>query len=246
MQLSLELVPRSIDNLKQQLSIAAQYANRFHRTNLPDLKRFELRSWDAARISREHFKQVVPHIRAIDFDINNPTALFKIIEDYNFEEVLLVKGDLPTDRSVRVYPTSTLDLIQAVREHFPEIKIYAAFDPYRSSLREELAYIKQKVNAGADGFFSQPFFDMRLIEVYAEHVNLQSVYWGVSPVMSDGSKNYWQTTNRAIFPRSFEPTMDWNVNFFKEVLEFCQRAESNCYLMPIRLNLAEFLRKSFE
>ncbi len=48
--------------------------------------------------------------------------------------------------------------------------IYAGLDPYRDSLQSELNYTNEKLEAGADGLFTQPFFDLRWMEIYADHL----------------------------------------------------------------------------
>jgi methylenetetrahydrofolate reductase (NADPH) len=106
--------------------------------------------------------------------------------------------------------------------------------------------LQQKIEAGATGFFSQPFFDLRLLEIYSEYLEGYDVYWGVSPVTGERSKLYWETRNRAIFPKSFAPTLEWNVRFGQEVMNFCRNNSFNLYLMPINVNLTNYLKKLFE
>jgi methylenetetrahydrofolate reductase (NADPH) len=127
----------------------------------------------------------------------------------------------------------------------PELRIFAAFDPYRTNIRFELDYVRAKENAGAEGFFSQPFFDLRLLEIYAEYLEGKQVFWGVSPVLSGPSRNYWESRNRAVFPKSFRADLFWNVDFGRRVLQFCESNQFNLYLMPIKINLEEYLAGLF-
>ncbi|MBC7959193.1 MAG: methylenetetrahydrofolate reductase, partial [Vallitaleaceae bacterium] len=120
---------------------------------------------------------------------------------------------------------------------------YAAIDPYRDSIKNELVYVKRKLYAGADGFFTQPFFDLRTIEIYHELLENQQVYFGLAPVLSERSKNYWYAKNHVIFPKDFNPDMDWNIGFAKKVLSFCQANGRDVYLMPIRTNIENYLSK---
>ncbi|MCL2130216.1 MAG: methylenetetrahydrofolate reductase, partial [Treponema sp.] len=102
-----------------------------------------------------------------------------------------------------------------------------------------------KEEAGADGFFSQPFFDLRLIEIYAEYLEGKNVFWGISPVISNASRNYWESRNRAIFPRSFKPDLRWNIDFGRRVLDFCRNTGFNLYMMPVRLDIGTYLAELF-
>ena len=77
--------------------------------------------------------------------------------------------------------------------------------------------------------------------MYAELLEGKDVYWGVSPVLSDKSVNYWETKNNVVFTKNFEPTLEWNLGFAKEVLSFVKKTNSNIYFMPIRTKLADYL-----
>jgi methylenetetrahydrofolate reductase (NADPH) len=127
----------------------------------------------------------------------------------------------------------------------PELEIYGAFDPYRNNIRYELDYLLAKEEAGASGFMSQPFFDLRLLEIYAEYLEGKRVFWGVAPVLNEGNRNYWESRNRAIFPRSFRPGLSWNIEFAREVWNFCGSNSFNLYLMPIKVDLQTYLEGIF-
>ena len=159
----------------------------------------------------------------------------------NFKEILLIFGDKPQQIGHKVYHTTSPELIRFTKQERPDIKVYGAIDPYRSSFQEELAFVDRKLHAGADGFFTQPFFDIRLMEVYADLLKGTEVFWGISPVLTENSQNYWETRNMAFFPADFKPTMEWNKNFAKEAIQFAQRTDSNLYFMPIRADIKEYL-----
>ena len=144
-----------------------------------------------------------------------------------------------------VYPTNSVDVIWKFRKEMPEVKVYAGIDQYRSSLAQELYRIKRKLQAGAAGFFTQPFFDMRFLSVYADMLQGLEVYWGISPVMSARSQSYWERKNHVVFPHAFEPTLDWSVAFAKEVMDFAEHEDANVYLMPIKTNLEAYLAGVF-
>ena len=250
MIVSLEAVPRDRGTLVNTARTALAFPG-IGLINVPDLPRFSIRSWEACAIieDAEHDLRPLipmPHIRAIDFDLNVPFPHRDNFKDLGIEQALVIAGDPPLESvKCKIYPTKTPAFIKKLKAELPDLKIYAAFDPYRSNIRYELDYLKAKEDSGADGFFSQPFFDLRLMEIYAEYLEGKDVYWGISPVLSATSRNYWESRNRAIFPRSFRPDLDWNVNFGRQVLAFCKSKGFNLFLMPIQVDLEAYLKGIF-
>jgi len=246
MKISLELVPRTEQYICEQVAFVEQAIPQITEINFPDLLRFDIRSWDACRMIAHSKLDRLTHLRAIDFDMHQPFPLTDFLKEHHISKVLVIEGDKPQDMKHVIYPSTSIELIRKLKKEVEGITIFAAFDPYRNNIRYELEYLSQKIEAGATGFFSQPFFDLRLLEIYSEYLEGQNVYWGISPVTGDHSKLYWETRNRAVFPKSFMPTLDWNVRFGKEVMTFCRKSNFNLYLMPIKINLSNYLRRLFE
>lgn len=240
-KIAIELVPRNREALEHDL---LQVKNNFPQIdiiNIPDLLKFELRSWDACSQAKTHFSHAIPHLRAIDFDLSQPFPLTETFTEAGFDSVLVIAGDQPQDMSRRVYRTSSTELIRAIKVALPDMKVYAGIDPYRTGIKTELDYVKRKLDAGAEGFFTQPFFDLRLMEIYRDLLAGLEVFWGISPVMSARSKDYWDNLNNAIFPPDFEPTLQWNRDFARQALDFVERTDTNLYFMPIRVDLVKYL-----
>ncbi|MDR0706721.1 MAG: methylenetetrahydrofolate reductase [Treponema sp.] len=247
MLVSLETVPRNAEALAQTAGIVRNFPS-INTVNIPDLLRLPLRSWDASVSLAAELpdKIFIPHIRAIDFDMKKPFPLAGLFHSNNISTILVIAGDPPEKAaSHKIYPTETVPFIKKLKKELPETRIYAAFDPYRSNIRYEFDYLRKKEDAGAIGFMSQPFFDLRLLEIYAEYLEGKEVFWGVSPVVLPQSRNYWETRNRAVFPKSFEPAMEWNVRFGRQVINFCKERGFNLYLMPIKVDVPAYLAGLF-
>lgn len=240
-RISIELVPRSPESLAGDLEILREGFKSVQMVNIPDILRYELRSWEACRQAKHTVPCAIPHLRAMDFDLDGLGPLKEVLSRGDLGEVLVVQGDPPQDLGHRVFPTKSVDLIRVIKSLMPQVKVYAAIDPYRNSFRQEMAYIEAKVDAGADGFFTQPFFDQGLMEVWADLLKGAEVFWGVSPVASERTQRYWETKNNAIFPGAFKPTLEWNRQFAKEALAWARSRNTNIYFMPIRLDLMSYL-----
>ncbi|TYP74899.1 methylenetetrahydrofolate reductase [Paenibacillus methanolicus] len=241
LNISIELIPRDTAHLEAELELVQTGYASINAINIPDLLRLSTRSWEGAAQAGRRFDTCIPHIRAIDFNLKQHFGLPDVLDEHGIDQVLVVTGDPPQDMTRSVYPTTSLDLIRKLKQARPAMKVYGAIDPYRDNFRAEYDYIQRKLDAGVDGFFTQPFFDLRLMEVYHELMGRQEIYWGVSPVMSERSRNYWETKNNAIFPGGFEPTLEWNTRFARSVLDYGATTGTNVYLMPIKVDLKAYL-----
>jgi len=242
----LEVVPRDTETILNEVNYVKNNFAQISGINIPDLLRFENRSWIVASKIKNIFSNVIPHLRAIDFDLDNCDEIIEYLKLSKISSALVIKGDPPTDMSKKVYPTTSIKLIKKLKKEISNLKIYAAVDQYRVGIKDEFDYIEMKKDAGADGFLTQPFFDLRLIDIFTEKLRGMDVYIGISPVITEKSQSYWESRNRAYFPKDFKVTMDWNVKFAKNVIEYCSKNELNTYLMPIRINLEEYLNKIFK
>lgn len=240
-KIAVELVPRDLAIFEEELKAIKADIPDVDFINIPDLLSCDIRSWDGAGIAKKYFKDAVPHLRAMDFDFTCELPIKDKLKKYDIKEVLVIEGDPPQTMTHQVYPTISTDIIKKFSDEMPDIKVYAGIDQYRSSIKEEEYRIRRKMLAGAKGFFTQPFFDMRYLEIYADILDGMDIYWGVSPVLSQRSVSYWRNKNNVIFPKDFEPTLEWNVAFARKVVEFAKAHNQNVYLMPIKAKIMPYL-----
>lgn len=241
MRISVELVPRSAEALQAELESLRLELPGVSTVNIPDLLRFPLRSWQACAQAKRLLPHAIPHVRAIDIDPRKPLPMARLLAEHGIDEVLVVTGDAPADMSRTVFDTTPLQVIRKFREELPGVRVYAALDPYRQGFAAERDYALRKLEAGAAGLFSQPFFDRRLMEVYADLLEGVDVFWGVTTVTGARSLGYWKNRNRAVFPAGFEPTLAWSRRLAREALAFARERNANLYFMPIRSSLSDYL-----
>lgn len=239
--ISVELVPRSPEQLAAELTAVGERFPALDTVNIPDLERFSLRSWDACALARPRFARAIPHLRALDVDLDQIEIWAERLVERDLRQVIVVRGDPPQTPDRRVHPTTSAELIAALKRALPGLRIYAALDPYRGAPREEVDGLAAKRDAGADGFFTQPFFDLRLMEVWGEHVGEADVYWGVSPVTRAASRRYWETKNGVVFPAAFGLDLDSNQAFARAALEWADDRKHGVYFMPIREDAVTYL-----
>ncbi|MEO5378359.1 MAG: methylenetetrahydrofolate reductase [Magnetococcus sp. DMHC-6] len=238
MRISIELVPRNEAALLEELAIVRHHLSGVETINIPDLPRFDVRSWSGCVLTKQSFPHAIPHIRAIDLHPDRPLPMGALLVAHGIDEVLIITGDSIPGAIPR---GSSLEIIRKFKKELPHIKIYAALDPYRSSIQQELDYLKQKLEAGADGFFTQPFFDIRFMEIYADLLAEIPIFWGISPVTTERSQAYWTRRNRVVFPKRFQPTLEWNQHFAKQALIFAKERGGHLYFMPIQTDIRSYL-----
>jgi methylenetetrahydrofolate reductase (NADPH) len=247
MRVSIELVPRDAETLRVQVDETLCLGPRVAVTNLPDLLRFDLRSWDAACLARDHARlagrdlTAVPHVRAMDVDVGRAWRPAAGMAAAGIRDVVVIQGDPPVDMRHAVTGSTSLDVIAKLRREHPDWTIYAALDPYRQGIAQERDYALRKLDAGADGFFTQPFFDLRLMGAWQDVLPRVSIFWGVTSVTSVRSMRYWTVRNRAVFPAGFEPTLAWHRRFAADVVRFAEEHDTDLYFMPIRVGIGDWL-----
>jgi methylenetetrahydrofolate reductase (NADPH) len=242
MRISVELVPRSREAVARQLDEVRALPG-VDTVNVPDIVRFPLRSWDACGDARACGLRAVPHLRAVDVDLEAALPFADALARHGIDEVLVVAGDAPADMARPAYETSSEALIRRLARERPELTVYAALDPYRQGFVAERDYASRKLDAGAHGLFTQPFFDLRLLEVWGDVVDRLGVpvFWGATSVTSERSQRYWTSRNRAVLPAGFAPTLAHSREVARGVLTFARRRGEHAYFMPIRVSSLAYL-----
>lgn len=246
---SFELIQRDSESLRAELDLVSKYKDRIDAINFPDLFRLKIKSWEAAPIAKQIFPAAIPHIRAMDIDLTKPLPMKKSFEENSLTEVLIIEGDPPQVAEHIVYPTQTTDVIRKFHEELPSVKVYAGIDQYRNGMRDEFYRIERKLQAGAAGFFTQPFYDLRFAEMYSDMLEgmipRDEIYWGISPILSSSMLSYWERKNRVVFTQGFSESFEWNIEMAKRTMEFAEKHDGSLYFMPISVDLKKYLEGLF-
>ena len=239
-RISIELVPHSYKETNENIRYINESLLAVDIINIPDISRLTIRSWEISAYCKRKRKVVIPHIRALDFDCNKPFILKNFFEEHSIDEIIVVNGDeIISEHKKKFYHNSdSITLMKKIKTEMPNIKIYGAIDPYRNSLKEEYDYIQRKAEAGFDGFFTQPIFDLRLLELYANMTQDLNVFWGISPVVSKKSAEYWENINKVVLPHDFKPTIEYNAEYANNALKLLPNA--SFYFMPIKVDIRDY------
>lgn len=232
--ISVELIPRNEESLIQEAQLLSQIPEITH-INIPDLARFSIRSHAATALLHKEFRDrfiYVPHIPAMHIAELAPSDI-----------PLVVQGDHAQD----VPRESTFGSLHLIKHYTHQgFAPMAAIDQYRSALKDEVAYIHQKIEAGSTGFFTQPFFSLTHAlfwhECIPEHAQ---TFYGVSPVMTENSARYWVEKNSVIFPPDFSIEYRWQIQFGKKMIKWAKERNTSLYFMPIRTPIKEYMNELF-
>lgn len=246
-RISVELVPRSEESVRSEMSQVAQRLSGVDTINIPDLLKFDLRSWQATEVAREAVSRgdgtayrTIPHIRAADVDPDAPLPMAD--EARRTGELLIVSGDDADYFHSSTYPVDAVDVIRRVKSELPDVTIYAGLDPYRQAMTTEMRYLDRKLAAGASGIFTQPFFDTHLMAAWAAVLPEDiDVWWGATSVTTSGAMGYWRRRNRVVFPAGFDSSMPWQRDFARRVVDFARERGHHAYLMPVRASVVDYL-----
>jgi methylenetetrahydrofolate reductase (NADPH) len=236
--ISLELVPRDLQSLLDEARTCIGQMN-IDRINIPDIKRLPLRSHDAALYLAQAGVSTVPHVRVKDRPLNETLNYVDQLIAAGVQEILFVSGDVIP--GIDSYDVQVLSVIEAVKSKHPSCQVYGGLDPYRQDLRGEMLYAKDKISAGCDALFTQPFFDSRLIEFWSDFFNPRQLWIGVAPVNSAKSQEYWEKTNKVPFAQPLDYSVAGCAELGRSLLATAEKCQQNAYLMPIRLSAAEYL-----
>lgn len=236
----IELVPRSIEEVVAQAKELVTRFSFLDGVNIPDVVRLPLRSHDVALALAGEGITAIPHIRCIDRPLEESVALVERLKAGGVTQVLIVSGDRPKGPAT-TFDMSPLDLIPAIKSQVSGVIVYAGVDPYRSNVTAEIEYAQKKHLAGADGFFSQPFFDLHFAQYYAQLLSHSSCFLGVAPVTSPASKTYWETVNQVVFGNHFELSLEYNARFAANMFRLADHLNTHVYLMPIKVDPAVYL-----
>lgn len=126
--------------------------------------------------------------------VNTPEEIDEILSDMqkrNITNILALRGDPPKDSSLKARKTFAKDLVAQIKQtgHFGiAAAAYPEGHPECLDKKNELLYLKEKIDAGADFLITQIFFDNDCFYKFAEkldNLNVKTpISAGIMPVFS--------------------------------------------------------------
>jgi methylenetetrahydrofolate reductase (NADPH) len=213
--------------------------------NIPEIISLPIRCFDSSKVLLKAGIPTIPHIRAMDYAINDHLKRVSELIPLGLKSLLVINGDITPTNTLN-NPPSTIEVVKALKKEYPFLSIYCGLDPYRSSYKEEITYCQKKLAAGADGFFTQPFFEEKLALPYLNELKDTTLFLGSSPVLSKSNYEYWVTKNKVTFPPDFKIDFEYSSQIAKKLLALAKNYHQHVYLMPITTPVIKYLTGVFK
>ena len=148
------------------------------------------------RIQQEYGLETMAHLTCLGSKTEEVTSFLGDLAAAGVTNVLALRGDLPQDGSVETPLPSPLqyasDLVNLIRSSFPAMGIgiagYPEVHPEAPNLEADLAYLKLKLDCGADFAITQLFFDNDLYHDFIKRARAagisKPIIPGILPVVS--------------------------------------------------------------
>jgi len=149
-----------------------------------------------SRLRQEHGLETMAHLTCIGAHGDEVRAFLDNLTRAGVDNVLALRGDLSQDTSPESSPHRPLlhasDLVAFIRHSHPHVGLgvaaYPEVHPEATSPEADLAYLKLKLDHGADFAITQLFFDNRLyfdfVRTARSHGITKPIIPGVLPVVS--------------------------------------------------------------
>jgi len=149
------------------------------------------------RIQQETGLTVVSHLTCICSGTDETGTILQNYRENGINNVLALRGDKPAgvaslQEATKEFPHA-IDLVRFIKTNYPDIGVgVAGFPeghPETPNRMQELAYLKEKVDAGADYIVTQLFFDNRDYFDFVERCQLAGITVPIIPgIMPISSK----------------------------------------------------------
>ena len=125
----------------------------------------------AKNIKEKHNVPTLAHLTCVSSNKSKVHSMIEQIKEAGIENVMVLRGDIPADmldadRSDWAYKHA-IDLVRELKESAGHLCIggacYPEIHPESANQKEDIKYLKEKVDAGCDFLTTQMFFDNNLL-----------------------------------------------------------------------------------
>ncbi len=162
----------------------------------------------------------IAHLTCVSSTKETVAQKLQEIRDAGIENIMALRGDIPQsmlqdDRSTWAY-SHAVELIQEIRERFDDLCIggacYPEIHPESKDQKEDILYLKEKVDAGCDFLTTQMFFDNNLFYSYLYKIREAGIHVpvlpGIMPITSANQVTRAIQLSGSFMPQRFKSLVD--------------------------------------
>jgi methylenetetrahydrofolate reductase (NADPH) len=173
----------------------------------------------ASYIQNKYSLSAVAHLTCLTSTKEETDNLLNALKRNNVKNILALRGDYPQDGSGEIQQKRDFkhasDLIYHIKSNY-DFCIGAACYPEKhpecQSLEQDLGFLKQKTDAGADFLITQLFFDNEIFYAFkekADRLNITTpIFAGILPVLNKNQVERIVSLTNCSMPKKFVRIME--------------------------------------
>ena len=174
----------------------------------------------AKNIKRNYGVETLAHLTCVSSDKNTVKERIKDMIDGGIENVMALRGDIPEDKinddKSRWDYLHAVDLIREIKKSGADFCIggacYPEKHPESDTSRKDIAFLKEKVDAGCDFLTTQMFFDNDLLYAFLYKIREAGInvpiIAGIMPITSAKQVERAIKLSGSFMPRRFKSLVD--------------------------------------
>jgi methylenetetrahydrofolate reductase (NADPH) len=213
-RLSFEFFPPKTSEGKEKLIKVRDQLNEFE----PDF--FSI-TYGAGGSTRDNTKGIVSQFKHdgvmiaphLSFGSDDEETVLKLLNEYKFlgvDRIVALRGDVPSGTGGQQQLVYANELVAFIRQHFGtafhlEVAAYPEIHPQAKSYANDVGFLKNKFDAGANSAITQYFFNPDAYFYFMEQCHKagisQPVYPGIMPIINYRNLTRFSDTCGAEIPR---------------------------------------------
>ena len=174
----------------------------------------------AKNIKKAYGVETLAHLTCVSSDRNTVKERIKDMIDSGIENVMALRGDIPEDKinddRSRWDYKHAVDLIREIKQSGADFCIggacYPEKHPESQTSKEDIAFLKEKVDAGCDFLTTQMFFDNDLLYAFLYKIREAGIevpiIAGIMPITSAKQVERAIKLSGSFMPRRFKSLVD--------------------------------------
>lgn len=171
----------------------------------------------ARQLQEEQNVPVMAHMTCITSDKETVDRQLELLKQKGIQNVLALRGDMPegfvpTERNFR----HAIELVREIKEFDPDFCIagacYPETHPEAETQQDDIAYLKEKVDAGMDFLITQMFFDNAAFYSYMYQLReagiMVPVHPGIMPIVNATQMRRTLKLSGSQLPQRFRRILD--------------------------------------